>query len=112
MIIISHPHFYTTWADWSTTFNCPVYMSKADSSWANRASDPKADLKLLTEMHTEISRGVTAVRCGGHFDGSMVLHWDGMLFVADTLFTIAVGAFVLTLGPPYPTNQLIDELIC
>jgi len=88
MIVISHPHFYTTWADWSATFNCPVYLSKVDSVWANRKTFPKADLKLLADQTTEVLPGVTAITCGGHFEGSLVLHWEDLLFVADTLLMV------------------------
>lgn len=88
MIVISHPHFYTTWADWSATFKCPVYMSQADSVWAVRTASPWADLKLLTGATTELSPGVTAIKCGGHFEESLVLHWDNLLFVADTLLMV------------------------
>lgn len=98
LIIISHPHFYTTWADWSTTFRCPVYLARIDADiWANRtitssssSASHDAELKLLTQTHTEIFPGVTAIICGGHFDGSMVLHWERRLFLADTVFTVAV----------------------
>jgi hypothetical protein len=88
LIVISHPHFYTTWADWSATFQCPVYVSGVDAGWANRTTDPQADLRRLTERATELLPGVTAITCGGHFDGSLVLHWERLLFVADTLLTI------------------------
>lgn len=92
MIVISHPHFYTTWADWSATFHCPVYMSAVDSVWANRTSSPPpgATLKLLQEQYTQILPGITAAICGGHFPGSMVLHSEhhGSLFVADTILAV------------------------
>ena len=90
LIVISHPHFYTTWADWSRTFKCPVYISAVDSVWANRSKSPPsgATLKLLDETYTEVLPGVTAAICGGHFEGSMVLHskQHQSLFVADTIF--------------------------
>lgn len=88
MIVISHPHFYTTWADWSHTFQCPVYLSEVDSVWANRKTCREACLNLLTDQTTEILPGVTAIMCGGHFDGSLVLHWENLLFVADTLLMV------------------------
>jgi hypothetical protein len=127
MIIISHPHFYTyvshlpqsiaheanfaractpslkltcprrTWADWSATFNCPVYMTKVDSPWANRQSHPTAHLKLLTAPTTELLPGLNSITCGGHFPGSQVLHSSPpntsipTLFVADTIFAVASG---------------------
>lgn len=89
-IVISHPHFYTTWHDWGATFRCPVYMSKIDSVWANRTRSRMATLKLLEEQYTEILPGVTAAICGGHLDGSLVLHSDHhkALFVADAVLAV------------------------
>lgn len=89
-IVISHPHFYTTWHDWSSSLKCPVYMSKFDSVWANRTRSRNATLKLLEEQYTEILPGVTAAICGGHFDGSLVLHSSHhkALFVADTILAV------------------------
>jgi len=65
-------------------------MSKVDSIWANRTSSPTANLKLLTNQYTEILQGTTAIICGGHFDGSMVLHSSHhkSLFVADTILAV------------------------
>ena len=39
----------------------------------------------------EIVPGVTAIQAGGHFDGSMVLHWEKKLFIADTMMIVPVG---------------------
>lgn len=92
-IVISHPHFYTTWADWSTTFNVPVFLAAADEEWLNRRPE-KANLRLLTKTHNEIIPGVTAIVAGGHFPGSMALHTDRpntkvpSLFHADTIYTV------------------------
>lgn len=89
-IVISHPHFYTTWADWGATFKCPVYMSKIDSVWANRTRTRQANLKLLEQQYTEVLPGITAAICGGHFDGSLVLHSSHhkSLFVADAILAV------------------------
>ena len=89
-IVISHPHFYTTWADWSASFRCPVYMSKIDSIWANRTRSRSATLELLEDQYTEVLPGITAAICGGHFDGSMALHSShhNSLFVADTILAV------------------------
>ena len=92
LIVISHPHFYTTWADWSRTFHCPVYMSSVDSVWANHTSAPPqgSTLKLIDQTYTEILPGITAAICGGHFPGSMVLHsaHHNSLFVADAILAV------------------------
>jgi glyoxylase-like metal-dependent hydrolase (beta-lactamase superfamily II) len=34
--------------------------------------------------------GITAIKTGGHFDGSLVLHWEKKLFIADTIVTVPV----------------------
>lgn len=34
--------------------------------------------------------GVTAIKAGGHFSGSLVLHWNDQLFIADTIMTVPV----------------------
>lgn len=34
--------------------------------------------------------GVTAIKTGGHFPGSLVLHWEKKLFLADTIVTVPV----------------------
>ena len=42
---------------------------------------------------TEILPGVTAIQAGGHFDGSMFLHWEKKLFTADTIMTTPSGYY-------------------
>jgi len=97
-IVISHPHFYTTWADWSATFRCPVYIAKPDSEWINRPEYPQAELKTLEEQRNELLPGLTAVIAGGHFPGSMMLHSappnsvHPSLFVADTILAVPSAA--------------------
>lgn len=90
-IVISHPHYYSTWADWSRTFQCPVFAGKPDEVWFERRDTPGADLRFFTETYTPILpeqiKGVTAILAGGHFPGSALLHWEDTLFIADTIFT-------------------------
>ncbi|ETN43273.1 uncharacterized protein HMPREF1541_02432 [Cyphellophora europaea CBS 101466] len=86
MIVISHPHFYTTWADWSSTFKVPVYTTAADSVWLNRQSHPTATLRMLSEPVTELQPGVHSIICGGHFPGSQVMHTAPPNTVIPTLF--------------------------
>jgi glyoxylase-like metal-dependent hydrolase (beta-lactamase superfamily II) len=38
--------------------------------------------------------GVTAIKVGGHFEGSMVLHWDNHLFIADTFVNVPVSFYL------------------
>jgi glyoxylase-like metal-dependent hydrolase (beta-lactamase superfamily II) len=44
--------------------------------------------------------GVTAIKVGGHFEGSMVLHWDGHLFIADTFVNVPVSFHLSFRGSP------------
>jgi glyoxylase-like metal-dependent hydrolase (beta-lactamase superfamily II) len=99
-IVISHPHYYTTHLEWARIFRCPVYLSSEDRTWLNRpltSTDAEGvERKFITTDTEEILPGVTAIKLGGHFPGSLVLHWDNKLFVADTLVTIPV-CFVCSL---------------
>lgn len=96
-IVISHPHFYTTHLEWAAQFGCPVYVAADDEEWLNRA-DEKGVRKLFKGAQ-EVVPGVTAVQCGGHFDGSSVLHWEKKLFIADTMMSVPVSLL------PYETTS-------
>ncbi|KAH7123752.1 beta-lactamase-like protein [Dendryphion nanum] len=85
-IVISHPHFYTTHLEWAEVFGCPVYTARADEEWLSRA-DTKGQRRLI-EGTTKIVEGVTAIQVGGHFDGSLILHWDDQLFHADSIMVV------------------------
>lgn len=94
-IVVSHPHYYTTWADWSRTFKCPVFMGAPDGEWVQRRDAEGADLRLLNDVYTRILPeeidGVTAILTGGHFDGSLLLHWERQLFIADSILATPSG---------------------
>ncbi|KAF2682467.1 hypothetical protein K458DRAFT_59243 [Lentithecium fluviatile CBS 122367] len=90
-IVISHPHFYTTHLEWARVFGCAVYVCKADAEWLNR--EDKAGVRRWVEGTQEIVPGVTAIQAGGHFDGSIFLHWEGKLFIADTMMSVPSGFY-------------------
>ncbi|KAF2669221.1 hypothetical protein BT63DRAFT_432925 [Microthyrium microscopicum] len=90
-IVISHPHYYTTHIHWAKVFNCPVYTGAEDKQWFNR-SDPDNFRRLIHGTEAVLA-GVTAVKTGGHFDGSLVLHWENKLFIADTIMIIPSGLY-------------------
>ncbi|HEX9246557.1 MAG TPA: MBL fold metallo-hydrolase, partial [bacterium] len=86
---ISHPHFYASMVEWSRALGgVPVYVHAADRRWVMR-SDP-AIVFWEGETHRVLD-GLTLVHCGGHFEGSAVLHWAaggggrGALLSGDTL---------------------------
>ena len=71
-IAISHPHYYTTMAEWSAAFGgVPVHLHAADRDWVMRSDD---NLAFWEGERHEILPGLTLVRCGGHFPGASVLH--------------------------------------
>lgn len=72
---------------WAKVFNCPVYLATEDKFWLCREATA-GERTFITGGSQEIVPGVTAVKVGGHFPGSMVLHWENMLFIADSLVTV------------------------
>lgn len=108
-IVISHPHYYTTHLDWAEAFGCPVYISEEDEGWTSR-EDVHGRRSLIKGATEEIVPGVTAVKVGGHFPGSLVLHWKEMLLIADSIVTMPVSCFF----PPSNAASHTDksELVC
>ena len=92
-IVISHPHYYTTHLEWAKTFNCPVYLAREDEEWLNR-TDSNGVRRFIEGGAEEIVDGITAVKTGGHFPGSLVLHCSinnrKKLLIADSLVTTPV----------------------
>jgi hypothetical protein len=89
-IAISHPHFYGTMIDWSHAFgHIPIYLHKADSKFVMR-TDPS--IVFWEGDSYSLADDVILVHCGGHFDGSSILHWSkgaegrGVLLTGDTVF--------------------------
>jgi len=74
-IASSHPHYYSSMVEWSRAFGgIPIYLHAADRQWVMRPD--KAIVFWEGETKT-LAEGLTLIRCGGHFDGGMVLHWAG-----------------------------------
>ncbi len=91
-IAISHPHYYATMAEWSRTFgDCPVFLHGDDKQWI---INPCPGIRLWTGETMEIAPGATLIRCGGHFAGGTVLHWEtggggqGALLAGDIVMVI------------------------
>lgn len=93
-IVVSHPHYYTTYAIWAQVFNCPIYISSDDQEWLCQKPPTSQTLRFIqgpAGTTEEILPGVTAIKTGGHFPGSLVLHWERKLFIADTIVTVPVS---------------------
>ena len=71
-IAISHPHYYTTMAEWAREFDCPVWLHQDDRAWVMRED---AALKYWSGDTAQPCGELTLIRLGGHFDGGTVLHW-------------------------------------
>ena len=88
-IAVSHPHTVGSLVEWSHAFdNAPIYWHAANRPWVMRP-DP-AFVFWTGETHSLVP-GLTLIRCGGHFEGSDVLHWSdgadgrGALLTGDTM---------------------------
>ncbi len=88
-IAISHPHFYGSMVDWSAAFgDVPIFLHESDAAFVRRP-DPR--ITFWGGDSHPLAAGLTIVRCGGHFEGSSVLHWAdgaerrGVLLTGDTV---------------------------
>jgi hypothetical protein len=86
-VTASHPHFYGTIVEWSRAFGAEILIPAADRAWVTR---PDPAIRLWSDR-AEVLPGVAIIQCGGHFDGSAVLHWAdgadgrGALLAGDTI---------------------------
>lgn len=97
-IALSHPHFYTTVVDWAQAFgDVPVYIHADDRHWMMR---PEGDIRFWDGETLALHDGMTLIRCGGHFEGSCMLHWPagaggkGALLTGDTLAVVRARTHV------------------
>lgn len=73
LIVISHPHFYSSMIEWSDALGgVPILLHGNDREWASRTSP---SVVWWSGDRHELSPTVTLLRCPGHFPGSTVLHW-------------------------------------
>ena len=71
-IAISHPHYYTTMADWAERFDAQIFLHAADREWVMRKS---SRIQFWEGTTLSLWDGLTLINCAGHFDGGTVLHW-------------------------------------
>ena len=86
-IAISHCHFYSAMACWSEAFGgVPIYLHADDRQWIMR---PHPSIVSWQGETLVLNPSLTLVRCGGHFAGSQVLHWQreggNALLTGDTV---------------------------
>jgi hypothetical protein len=95
-IAISHPHMYGSMVEWSHAFDAPIYLHADNRPFVMR---PDEAIRFWDGESVEVLPGVTAIRCGGHFPGSMALHWAGadgrgVLFAGDTIMVVSDRRYV------------------
>lgn len=95
---VSHPHFYSSMVEWSHALgHVPIYLHAANRPWVMRP-DP-AIVFWEGETYSPLE-GITLIHCGGHFEGSTVLHWaagaegQGALLTADTIYVASDRRYV------------------
>ena len=92
--MISHPHYYTSYANWAQAFKCPIYIASDDQEWLCQKPPTPQTLSLVggaAGAAAKVLPGVSAIKTGGHFPGSLVLHWEKKLFLADSIVTVPVS---------------------
>src|SRR5215216_2896158 len=94
-IAVSHPHFFTSVAEWSRAFGqVPLFLYADDRAWVTR---PDEAIVFWDGDTADPLPGsdLTLIRCGGHFPGSCVLHWPqgadgrGALLTGDTIMVVS-----------------------
>lgn len=87
-IALSHPHYYSTQAEWAEAFDAPIYIHEDDREWVQR---PSGRIIYWSGESVEISAGLTLHLLGGHFKGGAVCHWKngnegkGILLTGDII---------------------------
>lgn len=90
-IAISHPHFYSSMVDWSEALGgVPIHIHEANRRYVMQ---PSERVNYWSGETLDLGHGVSLIRCGGHFEGSTVLHWPGadgkgVLMTGDTIMVV------------------------
>ncbi len=97
-ICFSHPHFYDSMVEFSRAFgDATIIVPEADREHVMR---PDPAITYWDGEPLELVPGVTLIQCGGHFDGSAVLHWaegaegGGALLVGDSITVVPDRRYV------------------
>jgi len=76
-IFISHPHFYGSSLTWARALGCSIYVHERDRDWWLREDNHEEGRVVWWKGgKLDIMEGLSVIRCGGHFDGSCVMHFD------------------------------------
>jgi len=103
---VSHPHFFSSMASFAEAFNAPCYIGAADAEWVVR---PSRQVVPVEGEALAIFGGLTLLVPGGHFPGSLALHWadgaggTGVLFGSDTV-TVAQDRKSVSFMKSFPND--------
>lgn len=104
-ISASHPHMYGAQLAWSAAFDdAPVYVNSRDAEWVARRSDA---IKQWDD-NLVLTKGLSLIRVGGHFEGSSVAlvraqDDEGVLLSSDTIMPVQAAGWVTFLRS-YPNR--------
>ncbi|MFV2045869.1 hypothetical protein ACEWK1_00700 [Metabacillus sp. YM-086] len=90
-IAISHPHYYSTIIEWGNAFQCPIYIHEKDLDWVTRTCSL---IHFWNGDSLELTKHISLIHVGGHFEGSSVLLWTlgsnkkGTLLVGDSIYIV------------------------
>jgi hypothetical protein len=96
-IAISHPHYYTTMAEWAERFDARIFLNTADREWVMRKS---SRIQFWGGESLRLWDDLTLINCGGHFEGGTVLHWPagangkGALLTGDIIQVVQDRRYV------------------
>jgi hypothetical protein len=96
-IAISHPHYYTTMAEWADAFDAPIHLHADDRQWVTRGHNK---IEFWTGDTKKLADGLTLIHAGGHFAGGTVAHWapgaggKGALLTGDIVMVIPDRRYV------------------
>lgn len=91
-IAISHPHYYSSMAEWAHRFDAKIYLHESDRKWV---VNPNPYTEFWGGDERVLTDHVTLHRLGGHFPGGTVLQWNqgadgqGVLLTGDIIQVVA-----------------------
>ena len=96
-IAISHPHFYSSIAEWAERFGAQIFLHAADREWVMRKNP---HMQFWEGTTLSLWDDLTLINCGGHFEGGTVLHWPagangrGALLTGDIIQVVQDRRYV------------------
>ena len=81
--------------DWSDAFDqAEIYLHHDDAKWVQKWHPA---VHHWTGNNIKLNTDITLIKCGGHFEGGTVLHWQqgkGFLFTGDIMQIVADRKYV------------------